>query len=700
MSAAPALSSAAAVADALSRERRAAARAIFEPIATWEKYEGEVAACRGGLDRYLELHFKVFVDCLALYFRTGDRTYKDLYIGEMIQLLTWSQDATAEARIARVRAAVQASARGLCAVARPGLPADALALLAAELADIERVLTTQSKVSLEVLMIGDCLYRDVMSFVMAPAVEDGITIVPTFLTTKNPAELRNELGKLQHRSFDLVFFSPFTYEQSPEYARTLSWHLAAWTPARVRELVDATFDETAKTVDLVSDLFECSIFVHNSANVRRHDGRKRERVKNAMTWPVRSRARTRMNSRLAEHVEKRNAATFEHLFVLDETPLLADPGEEALGRTFYESDEQHPAALGKYLAREYTDILAVHAHLAKKKLVVCDLDETLWKGVIGEGAVEHYSGRQRVLRKLKEKGIVLAINSKNDAANVHWRGGVLTADDFVCAQITWDPKVVNMRRIEKELNLRAKDFVFVDDRADEREMISQAFPGLYAMDATAERTWSLLERWAAILRAPDEDRSQFYKQREARQVFLDAGGTEDPSRMLETLGLEVTIRKADKRDLPRVAELINRTSQFNTCGTRTSLREVTEWHESPSHDILVVDARDKFGKMGTVSIAVVHERTDRLEIPVFVLSCRVFGYRIEDVVLNQARRRAAQASLPVVGYYKETPHNGPCCKVYPENGFTWDGGAWVLAATGDSPITDPRWLRVHNEDAA
>lgn len=171
--------------------------------------------------------------------------------------------------------------------------------------------------------------------------------------------------------------------------------------------------------------------------------------------------------------------------------------------------------------------------------------------------------------------------------------------------------------------------------------------------------------------------------------------------MFEKLGLEVNIRRAARRDLPRVAELINRTNQFNTCGTRASLREVTEWHQSPSHRILVIDARDKFGGMGIVSIAVVRESAERLEIPVFVLSCRVFGYRIEDAVLNAAKRRAAKASLPVVGHYRETPHNAPCRGVYPGNGFVWDGAAWVFsAAAGASPIGDARWLRVRDEDLA
>jgi FkbH-like protein len=568
----------------------------------------------------------------------------------------------------------------------------------AELADVKRVLTAKARVTMKVLMIGDCLYRDVASFLTAPALEDEITIVPTFLMSKNPAELRNELGKLKDEAFDLVFFSPFTYEFSPDYARTLSWKFALRHPHQVRDVVDATFDATAKTLDLVSELFECAIFVHNSANVRRHDGRAKERVKNRLTRFIRRRARQQVNARLAAHVAKRNAATYEHVFVLDETRFFAEASEDALGKTFYDSDEQHPAALGKYIAREYRDILHVHAHLVKKKLVVCDLDNTLWKGIIGEGDVLHYADKQATLKRLKDKGVVLAINSKNDPKNVHFRGGVLQEDDFVCSVINWEPKASNIKRIEKDLNLKSKDFVFIDDRADEREMVASAHPGLVALDATSDRAWGLIERWAAFAPRSDEDRTAFYKQREAREQFLDAGGQEDPGEMFEKLGLEVTIRTADKKDLKRVAELINRTNQFNMCGSRTTVREISEWHDSGSRRILVVDASDKFGSMGTISIVVVHEQADTIEIPIFVLSCRVFGYRIEDAVINVVKRRAADKALPILGHFKETPHNEPCRKVYPNNGFEWNGSAWSYTR-GDAleKLEDPRWLTIRNE---
>jgi predicted enzyme involved in methoxymalonyl-ACP biosynthesis len=111
----------------------------------------------------------------------------------------------------------------------------------------------------------------------------------------------------------------------------------------------------------------------------------------------------------------------------------------------------------------------------------------------------------------------------------------------------------------------------------------------------------------------------------------------------------------------------------------------------------VVDASDKFGSTGTISIVIVHEQADKIEIPIFVLSCRVFGYRIEDALVNAVKRRAVTKSLPILGHFKETPHNEPCRKVYPSNGFEWDGSAWVYQADGSKMIEDPRWLTIRHE---
>ncbi len=293
-------------------------------------------------------------------------------------------------------------------------------------------------------------------------------------------------------------------------------------------------------------------------------------------------------------------------------PYLARHGEHDLGRMFYDSDLQHPAAMGKWIAEQYRDVLAVHAHLMKKKLVVCDLDNTLWKGVIGEGAVEHYADKQRILKSLIAKGVVLAINSKNDPKNVKWDGGVLCADDFVCSQINWENKVGNLKRIAEYLNLKSKDFVFIDDRADEREMVNMAMPEVFTLDATADRSWRLLDLWSQYLVGPGRNRPHAVLQAEgtarqfpARPDRRRRRPRQSCSRNWASSSPCVTPKSPDFK---RVAEFINRTNQFNTCGSRTSLREVTDWLAVGNRRILVVDCGDKFGSMGTICIAIIHDQ--------------------------------------------------------------------------------------------
>ena len=175
-----------------------------------------------------------------------------------------------------------------------------------------------------------------------------------------------------------------------------------------------------------------------------------------------------MNHVLAELVAS-HRSTGANLSLVDEAELLGRHGELTLGRYIYASTIQHPAELGHLLAHRYRDILAAQADLVGKKVVVCDLDNTLWKGEIGEGAVEHFVEFQRILKDLRRKGVLLTINLKNDPRNVHWEGAVLNQDDFVNIQINWESKATNMRRIQNALNLKFKDFVFIDDRADQRD---------------------------------------------------------------------------------------------------------------------------------------------------------------------------------------------------------------------------------------
>jgi len=162
----------------------------------------------------------------------------------------------------------------------------------------------------------------------------------------------------------------------------------------------------------------------------------------------------------------------------------------------------------------------------------------------------------------------------------------------------------------------------------------------------------------------------------------------------------VSIRQPEARELKRVAELINRTNQFNMCGSRTTLNEVTSWYEGDSRNIFIVDARDKFGNMGTVCVAATRETAGSVEIPIFVLSCRVFGYGVETALLNHVKRSAGfpGRGKQILGRYVATAFNEPCRDTYAQNGFAQEGDGWVYS--GGGVIEDPDWLTVEVEAEA
>ena len=640
---------------------------------------------------------------LARYLESGDESFKDIYVGIKQMQFYWPGFGTVDERLAFVAQVLAADERALVGFLNGKVPPEELDKLRAVLVEVARVLLSRGRKTLDILLVGDCLFIDIMCFLTGPCLEDDITLNPTYLTSKNPVELRKELRAKSARKFDLIFYSPLTYGFSLPYTATGLVRNSLMPAAKIRQMAVEECAEVEKTLDLMSTLYECPILIHNSSGVRRHDSSLKDRGRNLATIRTRWAAKRVVNPRLTNYVARRNAETFKHLHIIDENALRRTSSDLELGRLKFDSHAHHAGVMGAKLATIYRDLIYTHVHLITKKLVVCDLDNTIWEGEIGEGAVRHYLDRQRTLKTLRQKGVVLSVNSKNDPSKVHWRGCGLDEADFVAMQINWEPKVANMKRIQENLNLKYKDYVFIDDRADQREMVADAIPEIRVMDATSARTWELFRLWADLLEDQTEtDRTQLYRERDQRESFVAA--TEeveaDPATLYAKLGIKITIHAAVTADLKRVTELINRTNQFNLCGSRTTFHEVSQWHDDPATHILVVDGADKFGQMGQVSVMVVNSAETSTRIPIFVLSCRVFGYGIETALLNAVKRRFAgvgrsQPGPLLIGLYQETPANEPCRQVYPTNGFTWDGAAWVYQGT-DEPV-DPSWLTIHDD---
>jgi FkbH-like protein len=267
----------------------------------------------------------------------------------------------------------------------------------------------------------------------------------------------------------------------------------------------------------------------------------------------------------------------------------------------------------------------------------------------------------------------------------------------VSAAISWDPKVQGMKRIQASLNLKMKDYVFIDDREDERELMHMTYPEILCLDATAADTWRRFDLWSRLLEEDLEmDRTLMYKQREARKAFIkeDVVSDEERAELFESLQLKLDISEAAPDDLKRIAELINRTNQFNLEGSRTSFREVTEWHESPNHLIVIGQTADRFGDMGTTCVAVAHIDAQEMRLLPFVLSCRVFGYGIEHGVMDYLKGEALRrGATRIVGRYLETPQNAPCKDFLAESGFVRGETEWSLSPQ-TVPALAPKWLAV------
>jgi FkbH-like protein len=682
------------LANALKRNRRAAALCLKDSIAGWEKFAPQLEST--GIEAFIAWETIPLVDYLINYLQSDNSTWRDLFVGERLKQLHWAPDTLPE-MIARRERVFTADRDALLLLLRPHVSADERDQLALLLDEIRETVTTgaQSSREVKILLVGDCLFLDLCTFLAVPLLNQGITLRPVYATSKNPIELRSTLRGLTGEHFDLICYSPYSYEFNILLAQT-HYPKGIFSGRRsLRALAGDAHRQIASTLRLLSEEFNCSVFVHNTANIRRHNNSPASYAKSFVTSYARKVAAKEANTLLANRVADQNMVAPRPVVVIDELALVARHGELTLGKKFYDSEPQHPTVMALRLAEVYRDLVCAAKYLVGKKVVVADLDNTLWKGVIGEGSVEHDHRRQQVLKLLRQKGVLLAIASKNDPANVRWTGATLQDNDFVASQINWGPKATSIKRIAEELNLKLKDFVFLDDRPDEREMVHMAIPAVHCLDASADSTWQMLDWWAAALPEQTEgDRTQMYLERKLRQAHLDeVAEQEDQQQLLSSLGLRLEIRQASQKELARAAELINRTNQFNTCGSRVTTQQVAAWSASAQHQVLVAEAADKFGSMGIISAMVLEQLHDAVQIPVWVLSCRVFGYGIETAMLNQVRRNAQGLGTDTIrGIFVETPHNQPCRDVYQSNGFSWNGTVWERRGMDIAP--DPAWLSV------
>ncbi|MGA7687028.1 MAG: HAD-IIIC family phosphatase [Terriglobales bacterium] len=377
-----------------------------------------------------------------------------------------------------------------------------------------------------------------------------------------------------------------------------------------------------------------------------------------------------------------------------------------------------------HMACEWTRFLVPLAGRTCKALVV-DLDNTLWGGVIGEDAMAgikvgaEYPGAafqalQRALLDLARRGILLAVCSKNnpddalEAIEKH-PGMLVRAKDFAAMRINWGDKSQNLREIGQELNIGIDALAFLDDNPFEREQIRAALPEVFVIDisgnpleyAAAVRDCPVFERLS--LSAEDQHRTVMYaEQRQRSDAAHSFQSKEDFFRYLEQ---EANLDPVTDLTLARVAQLTQKTNQFNTTTRRYSEAQIADLAKQPDWHIFSIKVRDRFGDHGLVGVAITRDLGEQCEIDVFLLSCRVIGRTVETALLAHLAKSAAERGCQrLIGWFLPTRKNAPARDFYQQHGFvlgeTDDSGTlWVLDLKS-STLASPEWIKLNVAEAA
>jgi FkbH-like protein len=312
-----------------------------------------------------------------------------------------------------------------------------------------------------------------------------------------------------------------------------------------------------------------------------------------------------------------------------------------------------------------------------KKVVVCDLDNTLWGGVAADDGPEAiklgapdpvgecFRDFQVSLRALRARGILLAICSKNDegfALSVieNHPAMALRKGDFAAWRINWSEKAENLVALSAELNVGLESFVFLDDSPQERDQVRRMLPQVWAPDLPASPSGlapfvsSMTCFETPTLGREDFERTDMYRAERGRREALEAGG--DVEDWLRSLQIEVHCAPLRRESLPRAAQLLNKTNQFNLSLRRMDEKSFWDWAAEPGNAAYVFHISDRFGDFGLTALASLARQGTEALIVDFVMSCRVMGKKVEEALLSYIVGRAQADGF---GFVRAAPVEGP-----------------------------------------
>ena len=387
---------------------------------------------------------------------------------------------------------------------------------------------------------------------------------------------------------------------------------------------------------------------------------------------------------------------FSGVSYLDLDQLVMQCGRDNFfdARLWYSSVFPYAADGGLAVANAVTT-LAASIHHTRAKVIVVDADNTLWGGVIGEDGIngialgQEYPGRafvdfQKRLLSLQQRGFILALCSKNNPDDLNevllnHPHQLLKNEHFAAQRVNWQPKPDNLRAIAEELNLGLDSFIFVDDSDYECSAVRHSLPEVDVIQVPSRATDipSCLDALARLeivsLTAEDLQKTAMYAQERMRRTQLeqlsDTGGSIED--YLQSLNMRMTVRLDDASAVARLAQLTQKTNQFNLTTRRYGEKDIAGMIDAADFSVYHFSLEDNFGNSGIVGLAIVERANgEQARLDTFLMSCRVIGRMAEQAFLSTIVRNLGSAGVQaLVAEYIPTRKNILVEHFLPENGF-------------------------------
>ena len=504
-------------------------------------------------------------------------------------------------------------------------------------------------------------------------------------------EILNQTSKLYQFKPDITFLILDTRHALGEYY--FSWHKVPHDEKL--KFIETKIDEIKKLCNTFeensgSKLILTSLQIPNYSSYGISEQREMRGIKDMVS---------KINNELFDHYGRLH--TNHHIFIYDFNEFISRFGEKNIFnyKQFFSGDIKIST---EYIPKFVNELMGfVYAVTGiTKKCIVLDLDNTLWGGIIGEDGFDNIKlgdnpvGRsfvefQKRLLALNQRGILLAINSKNnfdDAIEVIQKhpNMILREENFASTKINWDDKVTNLQKISEELNIGLDSMVFFDDDPINQEYIKESLPEVLVMDLpkdSSQYAQIITEmKEFDVLKITEEDtkRSDMYLGQKKRKELENK--VSDFNEFLKQMNIEVNVQKANNFTIPRISQLTLKTNQFNLTTRRYQEEEILKFSSSEDKIVECVQVSDKFGDNGITGTYIIEKtNNDEWIIDTFLLSCRIMGRGVEEIMMNQIIEKAKSSGIKrIKGEFIPTTKNKPAQNFYENSGFKKKDKFWVF----------------------